>query len=150
MIDLDATVLPWIGRSIKVLDCYISERFAQNGINLTKVQWLLLKVLKKKNGESQHNLAFLTNRDKASLTRLLTTMERKNLVARVPSQTDQRVNCIYLTTQGEKMLKKTMPILEDIVREVQQNISQEDRILVVNTLKKIIENVQLADNQLQK
>ena len=62
---------------MKVIDYFIMDRFSENGIGLTKVQWLLLKRLKEMNGEPQHSLAFLTNRDKASLTRLLTTMEKK-------------------------------------------------------------------------
>ncbi len=123
MIDIDKTLMPWIGKSMKVIDYFIMDKFSERGIGLTKVQWLLLKRLKDMNGEPQHNLAFLTNRDKASLTRLLTTMEKKNLVARIPNEADQRINHIFITTHGEKILRQTMPIVEEMIQEMQYGIA---------------------------
>ena len=133
--------MPWIGRSMKTIDYYIMDRFAQNDIELTKVQWLLLKRLSYLNGESQHNLAFLTNRDKASLTRLLTTMEKKNLVARIPSKVDQRVNQIFITSRGEKILKRAQPVIDDIIEDMQKGISAAERKTVIAVLKKLIANI---------
>ena len=141
MIDIDKTIMPWIGRSMKVIDYYIMDRFSENGIGLTKVQWLLLKILYQMNGESQHNLAFLTNRDKASLTRLLTTMEKKNLVARIPSETDQRVNRIYITANGEKILRKAQPVIDEIISEMQEGITEAERICTIKVLKKLLNNI---------
>ena len=141
MIDIDKTIMPWIGKSMKVIDYFIMDRFSEKGIALTKVQWLLLKRLKEMNGESQHNLAFLTNRDKASLTRLLTTMENKNLVARIPSTADHRINQIYITAHGEKILKMAMPVVEEMMEEMQAGISSDERMVAIKVLKKLINNI---------
>jgi DNA-binding MarR family transcriptional regulator len=145
MLEFEKTMLPWIGKSMKVIDYYIMDQFAQNGIELTKVQWLLLKRLKALNGEIQHNLAFLTNRDKASLTRLLTTMENKNLVARIPSETDHRANKIFITAKGEKILKKSEPVIEKMVSEMQLGISEQERAAVIKILKKLMNNIKSED-----
>jgi DNA-binding MarR family transcriptional regulator len=141
MIELDKTMMPWIGKSMKVIDYFIMDRFAEKGIGLTKVQWLLLKRLKEINGQSQHNLAFLTNRDKASLTRLLSTMEKKNLVARIPSEIDHRINHVYITAHGEKVLKSAMPVVEEMISEMQTGISEKERVLAIKVLKKVIKNI---------
>lgn len=145
MLEFESTMMPWIGRSMKVIDYFIMDRFAQNGIELTKVQWLLLKRLKNLNGEIQHNLAFLTNRDKASLTRLLTTMEKKNLVARIPSETDHRANKIYITAKGEKILKMSEPVIKEMISDMQKGITEKERGLVISTLKKLINNIKAED-----
>lgn len=145
MIDIDKTMMPWIGRSMKVIDYFIMDRFAENNIELTKAQWLLLKRLKEANGESQHNLAFITNRDKASLTRLLTTMEKKNLVARIPSESDHRINRIYITAFGEKILKQTMPIVKEMIAELQHGITEEERMLTIKVLKKLVNNIKTEE-----
>lgn len=145
MIDLDKTLMPWIGKSMKVIDYFIMDRFSENGIGLTKVQWLLLKRLKEMNGESQHNLAFLTNRNKASLTRILTTMEKKNMVARIPSKSDQRINRIYITSYGEKILKLAQPVVEEMIEEIQTGISEEERALVIKVLKKLMNNIKTEE-----
>jgi DNA-binding MarR family transcriptional regulator len=141
MIDIDKTLMPWIGKSMKVIDYFIMDKFSESGIGLTKVQWLLLKRLKEMNGESQHNLAFLTNRNKASLTRLLTTMEKKNLVARIPSESDQRINHIYITKHGESILKQTMPIVKGMIGEMQYGITEEERMAAICVLKKMMKNI---------
>ncbi len=145
MIDIDKTMMPWIGKSMKVIDYFIMDRFAENSIELTKAQWLLLKRLKEANGESQHNLAFITNRDKASLARLLTTMEKKNLVARIPSKSDHRINRIYITAYGEKVLKQTIPIVKEMISEMQNNITEEERMLTIKVLKKLIKNIKTEE-----
>ena len=49
----------------------------------------------------QHDLAFLTDRDKTSLTRLLSTMEKKNLVARITSSEDKRVNLFIASAHNQ-------------------------------------------------
>jgi hypothetical protein len=39
------------------------------------------------------------------------------------------------------MLKKSIPIMEDIIDHIQQGVSQEDIDTVIRTMKKIIENI---------
>ena len=141
MIDIEKTMMPWIGKSMKVIDYYFIDQFSRHDIELTKVQWILLKRLQEMNGESQHNLAFLTNRDKASLARLITTMEKKNLVARIPSESDHRINRIYITTHGEKILKQAMPVVKEMIGEMQKGISENERISAIQTLKKLMNNI---------
>jgi len=56
---------------MKLVDMYIVNHFNEHNIDLTKVQMIMLVRLYINNGQPQNDLAFLTNRDKASLARLL-------------------------------------------------------------------------------
>ena len=141
IINMENSLLPWMGRTNKVLDYYISDKLRENGIELTKVQLILLKKLKEVDGQPQHNLAFLTNRDKASLARLITTMEKKNLVARIPSKSDHRMNHIFLTKHGDEILKRAFPVMLEVIRDIQEGISQNEIDAVIKTMKKIIKNI---------
>lgn len=145
MIEIEETLMPWIGKSMKIIDCFFMDRFSKHGIDLTKVQWLLLKRLKEINGESQHNLAFLTNRDKASLTRLLTTMEKKNLVSRISSESDHRIKRIYITKHGDKILKQTVPVVNEMIIEMQSGLEEKDRRIAISVLKKLMENIKTEE-----
>jgi DNA-binding MarR family transcriptional regulator len=145
VLDIDQTLLPWIGKSMKAIDYFMMDRFSEHGIELTKVQWILLKRLRNMNGEPQHHLAFLTNRDKASLTRLLTTMESKNLVARVPSGSDQRINQIFITSHGEKIFQKSIPVVKGMIEEMQQGLTEEERKMTIRVLKKLMKNISTKD-----
>lgn len=62
---------------MKLVDMYIVNHFNEHNIDLTKVQMIMLVRLYINNGQPQNDLALLTNRNKASLARLLDTMERK-------------------------------------------------------------------------
>ncbi|WP_272151523.1 MarR family winged helix-turn-helix transcriptional regulator [Tenacibaculum aiptasiae] len=139
--DLEKTLAPWLGRTMKMIDNHIQDLFYEKNINLTKIQWVLLKKLEEKNGVPQQELAFLTGRDKTSLTRLINTMEKKSLVARIPSKSDRRINHIHLTKKGEELLKETMPIMDNFVTSLQENISEKEITDTINVIKKVQENL---------
>ncbi|OSY87819.1 hypothetical protein WH52_10370 [Tenacibaculum holothuriorum] len=139
--DIENTLAPWLGKTVKMIDNHIQEMFYAKEISLTKIQWVLLKRLGEKNGVPQQELAFLTGRDKTSLTRLINTMEKKSLVARIPSKSDRRINHIHLTKKGALLLKETMPIMEGFAKSLQENISEEEIKHAINVIKKVQENL---------
>ncbi len=140
-INIEKTMLPWIGKAVKAIDYYLADILKENGIELTKVQLILLKKLNEMDGQPQNNLAFLTNRDKASLARLITTMEKKNLVARIPSKSDHRINNIYITKHGLCILKKAAPVMIEAIEQIQKDIPDKDIEAVIETMKKIGINI---------
>lgn len=139
--DLEKTLAPWLGKTMKMIDNHIQDLFYEQNISLTKTQWILLKKLHEKDGVPQQELAFLTGRDKTSLTRLVNTMEKKNLVARIPSKLDKRINHIFLTKNGESLFKESLPIIEKFVTALQENISQEEINSTIAVIKKVQENL---------
>jgi len=138
---LEKTLAPWLGKTMKMIDNHIQDIFHEKNIRLTKTQWVLLKKLHEKDGVPQQELAFLTGRDKTSLTRLVNTMEKKNLVARIPSKLDKRMNHIFLTTKGKSLFKETLPIIEDFVTSLQRNISEEQIEATIEVIKRVQENL---------
>jgi len=143
-LDHEITLLPWLGRTMKHLDYFFSDVLSAGGIELTKVQWLMLKLLYKEDGQPQNKLAFLTNRDKASLTRLIGTMERKNLVARIPSKVDHRINHVYITKHGKNILIDSIPVIKYLIETIHQNISKEEIDTVIRVMKIITNNINNA------
>ena len=134
-------MLPWMGKTSKAIDYFLADKLKENGIGLTKVQMVLLKKLWEMDGQPQNNLAFLTNRDKASLARLITTMEKKNLVARIPSKSDHRINHIYVTKHGLYILKKAAPVMIEAIGQIQKDIPKKDIEKVIEIMKKIGLNI---------
>lgn len=138
-------LLPWLGKTSKFLDYYISDSLRINRIDLTKTQIILLLTLARADGQRQHDLAFITNRDKASLARLLTTMESKNLVARIPSKEDGRVNLIFITKHGVEILENTKPIMKRIMDEIQKGLTESEIKSVIEVMKKIQKNINMEE-----
>jgi DNA-binding MarR family transcriptional regulator len=101
--DFEDTLGPWFGKIMKMMDFYFQDIFKSLSFEITKNQWIVLKKLSANDGTIQNELAFITDRDKTFLTRLITTMEKKELVRRVSSIIDKRQNIIYITEKGKKL-----------------------------------------------
>lgn len=134
--------MPWIGKTMKHIDLFIQGKLAEKGIKLTRQQMILMKILFHDGPLPQNDLAFLTDRDKTSLTRLLGTMEKKNLVARIASQEDKRVNMVHLTKHGEKTITELMPVFLEIIMQMQDGISEEEQKVVIGVMKQIQQNIE--------
>ena len=81
-------------------------------------------------------------KDKASITRIVSTLEKKNLVVRVPDQIDHRANRVVLTAAGKKLLVDAVPIMNKTREEVAEGIAESDIDNFKDVLKKIISNLE--------
>ena len=139
-VDFENSIGPWLGKTVKILEYYLQERFNSHGLDLTKEQMIVLKRLHDKDGLSQNELAFLTLRNKSSLTRLLTKMEKKDYIVRKQCKVDKRINHVYLTVFGEETFNKTKPAIKEMISTMEQNISDSEKQQMIKTLKKIQHN----------
>ncbi|WP_378178718.1 MarR family winged helix-turn-helix transcriptional regulator [Aquimarina sp. SS2-1] len=136
-IDLNAHALSWIGKIHYDFGFLVQKAFSEHGLDLSKEQWSVLKRLKVNDGQPQNDLAFITHRDKTSMTRLVNTMESKNLVVRKSDENDRRVNRIFLTDYGKEVIEKVIPIMYNLIPAVQESLSDEEIENLINALKKI-------------
>ncbi len=136
-IDFENSIAPWLGVTSKIIDYYFQEELNANNFDLSKEQMVVLKKLHDKDGLNQNELAYLTLRNKSSLTRLLTKMEGKNYISRRQSRQDKRNNHVYLTDTGKEIFKKAGPIIHDIMAKIESNISETERNQIISILKKI-------------
>jgi len=140
-VNFEKTLLPFLGRTAKFANFYFIDTFHESGIDLSKEQWLVLKKLHDKDGQIQNDLAFITNRSKTSLTRLIHTMEKKKLVYRVTSKADKRINHVHLSELGKSIFEKSLPTLSKIINELQHGISEEDIKKTIKILNHIQGNI---------
>ena len=137
----EKTLIPNLGKTAKLAGYYFIDTFHENGIELSKEQWLVLKKLNDKDGQTHNDLASITNRSKTSLTRLINTMEKKGLVYRALSIKDKRVNHIHLSDFGKQTFLVSLPVLEKMMSELQENISQDDLAKSIEVLGQIQHNI---------
>ena len=119
----------------------LQKKFNNAGLNLTIEQWSVLYQLWKQDGSSQQDLCERTFRDKPSITRLVDNLEKLQLVRRVPSESDRRINLVYLTKQGSKMEEQTMTLAEQTLNEALTGISADNRNLCKEILQRVYENL---------
>lgn len=115
----------------------LQKKFNTADLNLTIEQWSVLYQLWKQDGRSQQELCERTFRDKPSITRLVDNLEKLQLVKRVPSESDRRINLVFLTRQGNLLEEKTMSLAEETLNEALVGISPDN----VNFCKEILQQV---------
>ncbi len=144
--EIEESIIPYIGKTMKCIDYFVSESLHSAGISLSKVQMVLLVKLVQNDGQPQFNLAWLTDRDKASLTRLIGTMEKKGLVTRVSSKSDKRVKNVYITPLGRETLTKALPVMKKMVTQLQKDISKEELDITKRVMDRIKKNLHGDDD----
>jgi DNA-binding MarR family transcriptional regulator len=130
-----------------MVDLYFQDAFNVNDFNLTKNQWLLLKILIDADGRPQSELAFITNRDKASLTRLISVMEKKKLVTRISSKEDKRIKHIYITKKGASTFKETLPVVTKVLDTMQEGLTLNEVENAIKIMQKIQSNISSNSNR---
>lgn len=135
--DFENSIGPWLGKTVKIVDYFLKESLNKVDLNLTKEQMIVLKKLHDQDGLNQNELAFLTIRNKSSLTRLLIKMENKKYIIRKQSIDDKRINKVYVTKLGREIFQKTKPVLRDLIDRMEKNISEGEKKQIIKILKKI-------------
>ena len=133
------------GKASTAIARRLQKKFNQAGVNLTIEQWSVLYHLWKEDGKSQQELCNATFRDKPSITRLVDNLEKLNLVKRVPSESDRRINMIYLTRQAQKLHEQTMELAEDTLNEALTGVPPEQVNMCKEVLQKVYDNLQVQE-----
>ena len=136
-IGFENSIAPWLGKTSKIVDYYLQELLNQFGLDLSKEQIITLKKLHDQDGLNQNELAFLTFRDKSSLARLLSKMERKNYILRKPGKDDKRMNQVFLTNKGRAIFNQSRLALKKLVSTMEQDITEDEKTQMIKILKKI-------------
>ena len=87
---------------------------------------VVMLVLEQLPGISQARLIPFLQTDKANVTKLLQTMEKKKLIIREVDDQDQRNKICHLTNQGKEVIPRLHEIIANWEKECFQGVSKED------------------------
>ena len=129
------------GKASTAIARRLQKKLNTTGLNITIEQWSVLYHLWKQDGLSQQELCNATFRDKPSITRLVDNLEKLGLVKRVSSETDRRINRIYLTRQAQKLQEQTMDLAEETLNEALINVPSEKIDVCKEVLQVVYDNL---------
>lgn len=110
-----------------------------NKLDITYPQYLVLLVLWKENNKTVSDISKLLLLESNTLTPLLKRMEKKGLITRGRSATDERKVMIALTRKGSDMREQAICIPETIVGQLSSDeINKDDAIQFKNSLTKLL------------
>src|SRR5204862_7145310 len=129
------------GKASTAIARRLQKKFNASAMNLTIEQWSVLYHLWKQEGMSQQELCNATFRDKPSITRLVDNLEKLDLVKRVASENDRRINRIYLTRQALKLQEQSMILAEETLNEALETVPVEKVDVCKEVLQIVYDNL---------
>ena len=109
-------------------------------VGLTYTQFVILAslgwLLKKSKNVTQKELADFSNTDRMMVSKVLRTLQGKDLVERKEHDTDTRAKCVFLTDKGRDTLQKAFTIKLNSNDEFFKELSDKERFM--NDLKEIL------------
>ena len=138
---LDEVYFFLLERTVRQFRKFSKEKLGERGIEISSEQWVILKRVNEQEGINQKEMANLTYKDPASVTRMVDLMAKKGWIERQPIVGDRRAYGLYLTKEGKSFVKKMVPAAQELRAMGLENISQKELENLKKTLNKIYENM---------
>ncbi len=129
------------GKASTAIARRMQKNFKQHGVEITIEQWSVLYHLWKEDGMSQQQLCEATFRDKPSITRLVDNLEKLQLVKRVASKHDRRINMIYLTPEAALLQEQSMELANQTLNEALDGVTNGQVEIAKEVLQRVYENL---------
>ena len=134
-----------IGMLMSQVDRLCTKKFVQNarkfGMDISQDQWMVIGPIWKQKGISQKEIAEYCGKDKTSVTKIIDTLEKKNLLVRYSDQIDQRIKRVVLSNKGKDLMKNVMPVIEQHRNDLLEGIKSKEIETFKIVLKKIHNNL---------
>jgi len=102
--------------------------FKEQDIPLTTEMLQVIRVLWKKDGVKQQEIADAVSKDKVSIVYLLDNMTKRGLLERREDNSDRRNKIIVLTAEGRKIQGIVETGLNEVIAEAVRNVSKDDLV----------------------
>ena len=125
----------------RIKKCFF-DKLQENGINITPEQFLVLDILWKEQSLSQQKIADIIQKDKNSVTKIIDSLDKKNLVRRVVDKNDRRINKIELTDEAFALEKITTEVAINFMNDAVKGIDNKDLDTFVNVMRILKNNLE--------
>jgi len=131
-----------MGRTTRAMSRMLQNIITSAGYDITIEQWVIIVNLNRKNGQFQQQLADNTYKNKTSVTRMISALQKNGLVERIPDPKDLRQKRIFLTQKGGQLYKKLRPLAIKVQEMATLGIEPEEMEYCKNILLKIYANLE--------
>lgn len=127
-------------RTLRQSRTLLQREFNATGAGISIDQWLVLQQIAAEQGQSLGQIALMTAKDPAAVTRIVSLMARKKLVTKMIAKNDKRVIHVSITPSGKKALNGCTKGVEHFKKTAAKGLSQEELNLQKKVLDRLFEN----------
>jgi DNA-binding MarR family transcriptional regulator len=138
---LDDNLIFQLGTIARKVHQHVEHVFRKENLDLTPEQFSLLTILWYNEGISIKELADRSQRDKTTISRVVSNMIKHDLIRRLDNVDDRRAKRIFLTDKGRNLQDQLVMLSGEIYIEALGNLSDEELDQALNVLQKIEKNL---------
>jgi MarR family transcriptional regulator, transcriptional regulator for hemolysin len=138
-----------MGQVTRLYKSLLFARFKEKDIDITFEQFAILSSLNSGKDFTQQDLANQMHKDKSIILRQINVLIDKKHIKRTRDEQDKRKKTLILTNEGVETLKRTQDLVQEVLDELLQGISQEKLSVFRQVLEKIQENSKPNDSNCQ-
>lgn len=139
---LDNVILFLIEQASKAAKRHSQRVFDEKKLGITVDQWVLLKIIQENESSSQKELAEISYRDGASITRSLKLLDNMGFIKRTPTPEDKRQYNISLSKKGEDFVEMNMDMVKSHRKKSVKGLSKGDLQELKRMLVQIRKNME--------
>ena len=140
-VSLSDNIIYQTARFAKRFSDQLSRAFKLNGFDITSEQFTVLTVLWYQDGIPQQQIAKTIERDKTTVSRVLSSMIRRDLIKREDAEADRREKHIYLTEKGKAIQKELIRLSGDLFFKTTDGIDDRDLQIALSVIHKLTGNI---------
>lgn len=130
-----------IDRAARLTTLNFSKKLKENNFFITPEQWGIINFLK--DGKlTQNQIGSYIKKDHTCVSRLIENLLKKDIVTKINSEEDKRVNFVFLTEKGKKMQKDITKTVRDSLDIAFKNVTEKEKEVFSIVLDKIIKNLE--------
>ena len=131
----------YIDRTLKKVQSTFLQVFAENNIDLTIEQWVILqRVHLEGNDASQADIAKSNFRNRATTSRVISGLCKKGLLKKSRFRDDQKRYRLVMTDEGRQLMKTVIPFITDLRKVSTQGITEDEFETFYKVLDQLWEN----------
>jgi DNA-binding MarR family transcriptional regulator len=104
---------------------------------LTSEQYVIMKSVEENPDISPTQLSEITFKDKTTITRMIDTLVKNEMLIRIPKQNDRRAYEIRWSGKAEKIMNEILPVTEDVIEKLRAQFDTDE----LNTFLRILETL---------
>lgn len=137
---LDGIIFYTMDKAIRTYRQYAQKQLKKAGFTITIDQWLIIKSILENPGIPQQELAEMTFKDNASVTRIIDLLVKAQYLRRTMHSTDRRRANLEVTKEGKKVIADVQKTVLKNRATALNGIDQKTITSMKNTLQTIIDN----------
>ena len=122
----DRNTLDSLFHLLHALKRQLHEQAGLLKLDITPMHIRVLKIIDRKKDCTAIDVASFLGRDKAQITRLITTLIEKDLLAKAPNPTDKRSHYLRITASGDEIIAKIAGIDADTIKKMTANLTPQE------------------------